>query len=285
MTAAGDAGGGGVVEGEAHRQQVERWRRAREGRLQSPAGWLSLVDRVLLDPGDNQLPIGVFTLAGERVSFRARDGLAVTLAGQPVAAGRELRTDAGGVPDRLDGGGRSYEVIRRGDVFAVRVKDPRAPALVGFRGLDHFPIDPAFRVVARFTRFDPPRTTRHTLDIGEGAVRVVPGVAAFTLGGQACTLEPVIDEDGRRLFIVFGDHTNRDRSYPGGRFLYADLPAGDQLVLDFNLAFNPPCAFTAFSTCPAIPAANRLALAVTAGERRYQGDGAGADPPPADANR
>jgi uncharacterized protein len=268
-----DAGAAAGPDHEAHRQQVERWRRAREGRLQSPTGWLSLVDRVLLDPGDNSLPAGVFTLAGARVSFRPADGAAVTLAGQPVVTARELRTDAGGVPpDRLESGGRSYEVIRRGDVFAVRVKDPRSPALVGFRGLGYFPVDPAFRVVARFSRFDPPRTTRHTLDIGEGAVRTIPGLASFTLGGQACTLEPVIDEDGRRLFIVFGDPTNRDRSYPGGRFLYAEPPAGDQLVLDFNLAFNPPCAFTEFSTCPAIPASNRVPVPVTAGERRYEAD-------------
>jgi uncharacterized protein (DUF1684 family) len=252
----------------AHRRSVERWRQARLGRLLSPSGWLSLVDRVLLDEGDNQLDIGVATLSDGRVTFRAAPGVPVTLAGQPVGE-CELRADENGAPDRLDSGGRSYELIRRGGAFAIRVKDPRAPTLAEFRGLEFFPIDPAFRIEAQFQRFDPPRTTRHTLDIGEGAVRVVPGLASFTLAGRPCALEPVIDEDGRRLFFVFGDATNRDTSYPGGRFLYAEFPAGAELVLDFNLAFNPPCAFTPFSTCPAIPAANRLPSAVTAGERRY----------------
>jgi uncharacterized protein len=110
----------------------------------------------------------------------------------------------------------------------------------------------------------------HVFDIGTGWRRQVPGVARFSAGGRDFALEPVLEEDSNRLFFVFGDETNRTESYPAGRFLYGDVPAGDEVVLDFNTAFNPPCAFTEFATCPVTPRANRLAIAIPAGERRYE---------------
>jgi uncharacterized protein (DUF1684 family) len=260
----------GPVDLAAWREDVERWREARLFRLQAATGWLSLVDRVQLDEGDNPLDIGTVTLHGGQVQFRARPGVAVTRNGTPISEFLWRADVEGTGPDRLDSGGRSYELMRRGSVLVVRVRDPRAPALRDFTGLEHFPLDPTWRVVARFERYEPPRATRHLYEIGEGEPRTIPGLAHFEVDGRAMSLEPVIDGDGRRLFFVFGDGSNGRGSYPGGRFLYADLPGvNSHLVLDFNLAFNPPCAFTPFSTCPAIPAANRLPIAVSAGERRY----------------
>jgi uncharacterized protein (DUF1684 family) len=257
------------------RQDVERWREARLFRLRSPDGWLSLVDRLILDEGETALPIGRVVREGDRVTFRAAPGVAVTLDGAPVGE-RVLRSDAGGDrPDRLLSGGRSYELVSRGPVLAIRVKDPQAPALRDFAGLAHFPLDPGWRVEARFQPYDRPRVTRHVYEVGAGEDRLAPGIARFDRAGAQLSLEPVIDGDGRRLFFVFGDATNRGGgSYPGGRFLYAELPRGtgpQTVVLDFNLAFNPPCAFTPFAICPAIAPENRLAVAVEAGER-YQSD-------------
>jgi hypothetical protein len=256
---------------------VERWHASRIERLLAPTGWLSLVDRFPLEPGPNPLPIGTATLQGEQVLFEADPKRTVLLDGAPVTE-RQLRSDDGGRPDRLECDGRGYELIRRGPAFAIRVKDPRSPALLHFAGIDRYPVDPALRLVARFERYQPPRTTRMTFDIGEGDPRTVPGRAHFTLAGQELALEPIIEPSSQRLFFLFGDLTNRaGDTYPGGRFLYAELPsppaqagAPEQMVVDFNLAFNPPCALTEFATCPAIPAGNRLAVAVLAGERRYQ---------------
>jgi uncharacterized protein (DUF1684 family) len=251
-----------------YQRSIEMWRELREHRLQSPTGWLTLVDRVLLDEGDNELSPGTFTLRAGQVTLRARPG--VTLGGQPVSE-RILRADEGGPADTLLFEGRTHELFRRGDTFAVRVKDPRSPALLGFAGLEYFPIDPAWRVVACWERFEPPRQTLHQFDIGPGLPRQVPGVAHFSNGGRALSLQPVLEEDARRLFFVFGDESNRTESYPAGRFLYAQIPTGDELVLDFNMAFNPPCAFSAFATCPLTPPHNRLPLPVPAGEKRYRG--------------
>jgi uncharacterized protein (DUF1684 family) len=261
----------------AWREDVARWREARLFRLQAPTGWLTLVYRLQLDEGDNPLDIGIVALRGGEVRFRAGPGVVVTRAGTAVSE-FHWRADAEGTaPDRLDSGGRSYELMRRGSVLVVRVRDPQAPARRDFTGLDHFPLDPRWRVVARFERYDPPRATRHHYEIGEGEPRTVPGLAHFEVDGRALSLEPVIDGDGRRLYFVFGDASNGRGSYPGGRFLYAELPGvTSQLVLDFNLAFNPPCAFTPFAICPAVPPANRLPVAVAAGERFH--DTGGADP-------
>jgi uncharacterized protein (DUF1684 family) len=245
---------------------IERWREQRAQRLRSPSGWLTLVDRILIDPGENQLAIGTITLQDGVARLRAREG--VTLSGQPVGE-RVLRSDENGPPDSLLFEGRTYELFRRGVAFAVRVKDPAAPALRQFAGIAHFPIDPRWRVTARWQRHDPPHQTVHQFDIGPGWVRQVPGIARFALDGHQCALEPVLEDDSGRLFFVFGDQTNRDESYPAGRFLYAALPAHDEVVLDFNLAFNPPCAFSAFATCPLTPSQNRLAVRVPAGEKRY----------------
>jgi uncharacterized protein (DUF1684 family) len=247
-------------------RSIEEWREQREHRLRSPSGWLTLVDRVLLDEGDNELPIGTITLRAGEARLRARAG--VTLGGQPVTE-RVLRSDEGGPADSLLFEGRLYELFRRGEAFVVRVKDPQSPALRQFAGLPYFPIDPAWRIVARWERYQPPRQTMHQFDIGAGWQRQVPGCAHFELGGRPLSLEPVLEEDSHRLFFVFADQTNRTESYPAGRFLYAAVPAGDEAVLDFNMAFNPPCAFTEFATCPVTPAHNRLPIAVPAGEKRY----------------
>jgi uncharacterized protein (DUF1684 family) len=259
----------GVFDRALHEQSVMAWRRAREERLRSPTGWLSLVDRLILEDGDNPLPLGVITLRDGVARLRVSPGLDVRLDGQPVSE-RVLVSDEGGPADSLEFAGRRYELFRRGDAFAVRVRDPGAPALRAFSGLEHWPIDPAWRIPARFERYQPMRTTQHQFDIGTGWTRPVPGALHFALEGRPFTFEPVLEEDSGRLFIVFGDLTNRaGESYPAGRFLYADLPAGEDATLDFNLAFNPPCAFTPYATCPVTPPQHRLSVRVAAGEKTW----------------
>jgi uncharacterized protein (DUF1684 family) len=252
-----------------YQRSIEEWRALREQRLRSPTGWLTLIDRVLLDEGDNELPIGTITLRDGEARLRARPG--VTLKGAP-AGERVLRSEEGAPADTLELEGRTYELFRRGQSFAVRVKDPGSAALRAFAGLEYFPIDPAWRIVARWERYQPPRQTLHQYDIGPGLPRQLLGRAHFELDGRPFSLEPVLEEDSRRLFFTFADQTNHTESYPAGRFLYAAVPEGEEVVLDFNMAFNPPCAFTAYSSCPVTPPHNRLPVAVPAGEKRYAGE-------------
>ena len=236
---------------EAHAVAVERWRRARTERLLDPAGWLALVDRIPLEEGDSETPIGRVRVSGGRVWLRARTDLAVTVAGQP-AGERELHTEEPGPLDRVSAAGLTYELSRNAGQFSLRVKDPEAPARRKFGGLDFYPPDPTWRLHARF----------------EVPAAGAPGLAHFVLDSRVFSLSTEAPGASRTTF-VFGDQTNATDTYPGGRFLYASSPVGGEIILDFNFAFNPPCAFTPYAICPAVPPRNRLPFPVTAGERRY----------------
>jgi uncharacterized protein len=245
------SGTSGAEAAAAHIAAVERWRRARAERLMAPDGWLSLVDRVLLEEGDNDTPIGRLRVEGDRAWLRARSDIAVTVGGAP-AGERELHTEDAGALDQVRAGGLTYELSRNAGKLSLRVKDPESPARRRFRGLTFYPIDPAWRVRARL----------------EVAGPTGPGRAVFTFGERTLALTTE-NPRASRLVFVFGDDTNRSETYPGGRFLYADAPANGEVVLDFNFAFNPPCAFTEHAICPALLPGNRLPLPITAGERRY----------------
>jgi len=160
-------------------------------------------------------------------------------------------------------------VIERGGRPAVRVKDPEHPARERFSGIDYYPIRPEFRVRARLRPFDEPKPIEVATVVDIGARFLVPGRLEFELDGIALSLEPLISEPSdTELFIIFKDSTSGEETYGAGRYLYATLEGRDAVV-DFNKAYNPPCVFTAFATCPLPPPQNRLDVPIRAGERRY----------------
>ena len=285
-----------VLEPADHEARILAWRRARLARLTAPDSWLSLVGKYWLREGDNTLgsdahcdvivphsadrpnkplgELGVFALRDGLVRFTPTAGAEVLLRGpgeltaSPIREPITLRTDLQGTPDRLLLGAVSCEVMQRDAGFAIRVRDPESAERTGFAGLDYFPIRHELRVISRFTPYDPPKPIDLAYETGATEHNVSPGSATFELDGQVCQVEPVLEGNGKRLLLVFSDPTNRDSSYGAGRFLYAPLPEGDRLVLDFNQAFNPPCAFTPYALCPLPPLQNRLAVRIEAGEKR-----------------
>jgi uncharacterized protein (DUF1684 family) len=251
------------------------FRAARIARLTAAEGWLAQVGRYPLERGENELPIGTVTLDDRGVVTVAvpDDGRVVTLGeagGQPVRA-RVLRDDSAGPADRLVHQGLNYDLIRRGDIFAVRVRDPRSPRRRDFPGTEWFPVRPDWRIEGAFEAFPEERRISIPYDLGP-VLSLSPGQVALPIGGKTFRLDALMDDDRRRLFILFGDQTNRDLTYGAGRFLYAALPdpATARVVVDFNRALNPGCAFTEFATCPLPPPQNRLPLRVEAGEKRYE---------------
>ena len=236
----------------AHAAAVEKWRRGRGERLGADNGWLTLVDRIFLDDGENETPIGGVRVERGRAWLMPRTDVEVAINARPAAGEVELHIENPGPLDRVMAGGRTYELSLNAGQLSLRVKDPESAARRGFRGLSFFPFDPAWRVRARF----------------EAAAPSGAAVAHFSVGDRAVSLSAE-QPAGARLVFVFGDETNRAETYPGGRFLYADAPAGGEVVLDFNLAFNPPCAFTPHAICPAVLPRNRLPVPIPAGERRY----------------
>jgi uncharacterized protein (DUF1684 family) len=214
---------------------------------------------------------------GLRIALAQHSG--ATVDGKAVDAAAlvdDMHVQGDAAPTTVRFGHASFYVIDRDGRKALRVKDADAEARRDFLGIDYFPIDPSWRVEADWVPFDPP----HDLQIGSviGTIDTVkvPGKAVFRRDGHTFELLPYQEEPSGELFFVLADRTSGRETYGAARFLYAALPAGGvdkpgSVVLDFNKAYNPPCAFTPFATCPLAPPENRLDLAVTAGEKKYRG--------------
>lgn len=264
--------------------EVRLYREARLARLTAPTGWLALVNKSWLAQGsatigsdpdcDIVLPegsapprLGKVTRTGLEVRFEAAPGVLAFARGGPIES-LVLRSDAESAPDRVTVGSLQIEVIRRGDDLALRVRDPDSPARRAFTGVPTYAVDRAFWIAAQFHTDDTPVRVELTDSDGRPQLQTSVGTATFEIAATPCRVRLFDEGDGRRLFVPFGDATNRTDSYGAGRFLYAPIPADGHVVLDFNKAFNPPCAFTPFAACPLPPADNRLPVRIEAGEKR-----------------
>lgn len=261
---------------EQHREAVLAWREARERRLREPDGWLTLVGLHWLVPGENRFGADAgndIVLRGSDVPPHAgilvREGDAVRLRrdGRPDTP---LRPDLSGEPTGLEIGSLRMHVIQRGDRFGLRVRDHAAPTLGAFRRMEHFPIDFGWRLTGRLEPAEPGATLEIMDVTGLASREPTPGVIAFEREGLTWRLHALPGDDEGTLWLVFADATSGGTTYGGGRFLHTEPVAPDgTVVVDFNLAYNPPCVFTPFATCPLPPAANRLALEIEAGELDY----------------
>jgi uncharacterized protein (DUF1684 family) len=220
-------------------------------------------------------------------------GQAVPNSGQvhetPDAAGRTpggadpVLGGAESLPFRVDSpeggpvfrwGSLSWFVIERYGEYAIRLRDSASRALADFQGLETFPISDDWRILAHFRRYDPPRqiTVPNVLDIPSTSTS--PGAVVFRKDGREFRLDVTGEPDARQFFLVFGDETNGEETYAGGRFLSVEVPGeGGWIVIDFNRAYNPPCVFTPYATCPVPPEQNKLSIRVEAGEKMYHGAG------------
>jgi hypothetical protein len=267
------------------RASTRTWEEGRLKRLQADDGWLTLVGLGWLKEGTNSAgadgkadvvfpegapkQVGTFTRTGAKVSFQPAAGVSVTRGGQPFAGGPVQSDEEGRAkPDILQVGRIRFQLIDRGNRIGVRIKDPEARARKEFKGIPTYPPSARWRIVARWEPKNPPEEIAVPNVLGEIERSPSPGTAVFTIDGKEYRLTPVLEEGSPDLFFVFGDETNRTETYGAGRFLYADPAKDGTVVLDFNRAYNPPCAFSAFATCPLPPKGNRLALRVDAGEKR-----------------
>lgn len=268
--------------------EQQAWRDQRRSELIAAEGWTTLTGLHWLDSGshyvgsdaDNGIRLamgpahlGLLHVRDGQVRFVGERGVAVTLDGQPLQGGATLRSDrdpAGASKLGFDDGKGVASVIRRGERLALRVKHADAPTRTGFKGLQYWPADAAWRVTGTFIAHPPGKTLPIANIVGGVDHMPNPGVIEFQRGEQTYRLE-ALDERGEQLFLIFADRTSGHGSYGAGRYLYATKPGvGGKVVLDFNQAYNPPCAFTPFATCPLPPNENRLDLLVEAGEKIYK---------------
>lgn len=266
--------------------EQQQWRQQRYTELHAADGWTSLVGLHWLEhkahyigqgPGSGiRLAVGPDKLGmvardGNSVTFTPERGVPMSVDGEPLTGRIRFFSDRDATPTRItfDDGKGQLSLIHRGERFALRVKHADAPTRTGFTGLTYWEGGPGWRVNARFV----PHAAGKTLPIVDitGLTTEMPNAGAleFEKDGKPYRLE-ALGEPGRELFVIFGDRTSGHGSYPAGRYLDLSAPdANGQVLIDFNHAYNPPCAFTPFATCPLTPAENRLDLRVDAGEQVY----------------
>jgi hypothetical protein len=272
---------------EAYRAGILKWRAEREQRLKADDGWLTVAGLFWLHPGSNGigsdpaseivLPAGAgparagaVELNGRQITLRLEAGIAGRVGGSPVAGPVALKPDSAGQPDVLELGRLRLFVIERGGRFAIRLRDRESQARRDFSGLSWFDVSEAYRIGARFVAYPKPKPVIVPNVLGRMETMPSPGYAEFAVQGQTVRLDGVLEEpDAKQLFFIFSDATSGKETYRSGRFLYADMPTAEKVTLDFNKAYNPPCAFTAYATCPLPPKQNVLPVRIEAGEKTY----------------
>jgi uncharacterized protein len=275
---------------DSYKQEIQQWRSGRLDRLTAPGGWLSLAGLEWLKDGPNRIGsaadndivltvgpahLGVANLAhsGEVHLVLDHDSGAL-IDGKPAHEATLVDDVKAGdaTPTTVSFGTASFYLIDRDGRKGLRVKDSDAPSRKHFLGIDSFPIDPSWRIEATWVPAAPGATLEMGTVIGTIDKYPVPGKLEFSRDGKQFEILPVIEVPGdKQYFIVFADRTSGKETYGAARFLYIDPPKDGKVVLDFNKAYNPPCAFTPFATCPLAPPENRLDLRVTAGEKNYRG--------------
>jgi uncharacterized protein len=265
---------------DAYVKEIDQWRSERLGRLKDKNGWLALAGLYWLQQGpntfgsdpSNQLvfpkdsPPFIGTLELKDSTVYLQETVQPVLIDSLPASHVKLIDDMAGKPTRMTLGRYAWTIIKRGDRFGVRLRDYESPLPGSLQEIPSFETSENYRVIADFKPFDvPEKQVVHTV-IGTDAENIIPGVLIFRLNGKKYKLYPAAEDVG--LSIVFGDLTNGEETYDAGRFLDVSMPdEKNKVIVDFNKAYNPPCAFTPFATCPLPHRNNILAVRIDAGEK------------------
>ena len=269
---------------ENHLAQVQAWRDKHEADYRRD--FVTISGLHFLDDGshtigsgagsdiviDAALParVGTMTVQADRVRFEPAAGVIVTQKGKSVVGPVVMKEPGVSSTPEITVGDVRLVIHSTGDRLALRVRDPNGQQAREFEGFDWFAIEPGFRVVGRFIRDEEPRQVPVVTTFGDEDFALIEGVVEFTLDGQTLRLRPFTTRP-KRLWFVFRDASSGQETYATARFLYADLRDDGTVVIDFNEAYNPPCAFNPYTTCPIPLKENRLPVKILAGEKTYRG--------------
>jgi len=270
---------------ESYEAELAEWQAQREARLAAPDGWLSLIGLHFLSEGEQWVgtaegsdiviaagppSLGVIDFQPSGIiMLRVTPGAGVRVDGREVLSAELIPQGRGprGQMTTVSCGSMTFYVIVRGGRMALRVQDTAAPRRMAFAGVERFPTDESWRVEAQWEAFPVPREVTITNTLGQESRALVMGRAVFEHEGRRLELLPLQETLGEPLFFIIADETSGRETYGAARFVYADPPdEEDRLIIDFNKAINPPCAFTPYATCPLPPSENVLPIAVRAGE-------------------
>jgi len=278
------------VDSAVYAAETEGWRSKRLDAIAGPDGWSTVAGLFWLDSASyvigsdartstivllaDHTPalFGTITRSDSGFRFVAAKGVGARVDTLPIDS-VTLLSDKSPTPVVLRAGSMTYRVIERGGRVGLRVKDSSYVLRREFQRLEYFPLDTSLRVQARLVPHTTPRTVRILNVLGQTDEYASPGSLQFTVAGQSYSLAATFEgKDSTQYFVIFRDATSKESTYPAGRFMYATIAdSAGYTILDFNRAYNPPCAFTAFATCPLPPAENVLTVALNAGEKRYAG--------------
>ena len=265
-------------------ESIKSWRKQRVDKLTSGSSWLSLAGLYRLKEGENtfgssrenkiKFPekaaprMGSFYVDGDSVFMTVREEVEIWLEETPVKLASMLPDSSGKMPvfhyESLN-----WNLLKRGDQYLIRLRDSLNEAISQFTEIDYFNIDENWNIEAQFIAFDSIKTTTYQNVLGMALEQEIEGRLEFEVEGKAYTLE-VLDGGPEDFFVVFEDLTTGENTYGGGRYIYIPRPDDHQKTyIDFNKAFNPPCAFTPYATCLLPTPENKLAVAITAGEKNY----------------
>lgn len=266
-------------------KEINEWDAKRVSRLKADDGWLNLVGRFWLKEGENtfgsgknndivvessKLPesIGSFLFVDSTVIFKAKENIEVLHQGKPI---KEIVMIDDQKKDMtvLEIGTIKFNLIIRDTLYGIRFRDLNSDLVNNFKGIERFPIDESWKIKARFEPYNPPKEIEVPNVLGQISKEKSPGAVVFERDGKSFRIDAV-DEGGERLFLIIADETSGEETYGGGRFMYVNKPdSSGTIILDFNKAYNPPCVFTKYATCPLPPAQNYLKLRIEAGEKMY----------------
>jgi uncharacterized protein (DUF1684 family) len=271
---------------ETHQQHIEAWRASRHERLSQPDGWLTLVGLEWIDDGesrigsaaDNDVQLnggpaywGSVFLVDKKLTFQNADNQNVKINDQFLDHA-DLVADTEGEPTLVSSGALTFHAIFR-ESYALRIKDSQAKTLADFKGVDNYPISESWRINGRFVLAEEGETLEIANVLGQISQSSVLGSFEFDMDGKTHSLLGIGSEESEQLWFIFADRTSGHATYGAGRFLYSDgMPENGRLTVDFNKAYNPPCAFNPYSTCPLPPQRNRMDLMVEAGEKDFHAE-------------
>ncbi len=277
------------VDVSAHKSEILKWQSDRLASLTKEDGWLTLIGLFWLNEGENKFgsdpgnPVvlpkhkapgiaGSLWLEKDSVRLAAHPGVEIMANGKPATA-LDLKDDNDdGGPTILKLGSLLINVVKRGERIGVRVKDTESRTRREFKGLEYYPVDPKWRIEARFEPYQPPKTIPITNVLSMTNDEASPGALAFEVDGKTYRIDPILEKGETDLFVMIADETTVRETYGAGRYLYVSPPdASGKVVIDFNKAYSPPCAFTNFATCPLPPRQNHLPFRIEAGEKKYAG--------------
>lgn len=271
---------------ESYKNELDRWHQKRIEDLRSPDGWLNLAGLFWLKEGistfgsddsndivfpKDKIPAkaGLFLLQNGVVTMTTLPEVEIFSDDEPIKTGVIFDAEKKGQP-KLSYGSLQWFIIKRDNQFGIRLRDLKSTTVEEFQGIERYQVDTEFRVEAILEIPSAPKKIDITNVLGQTSSQESPGTLVFTIKGQEYRLDAIEESDD--LFLIFGDPTNERETYPSGRYLYANKPGFDgKTILDFNKAYNPPCAFTPYATCPLPPSQNVLPIAITAGEKNFKG--------------